>query len=142
MDHAGGRRTGKGGRLSPQHPWLKGTGRLVFIRHNPAVHGGDGQTAPAQRPGRRTVFPLGGIDDVFGQNAVVGFGVLDGGRGLAPGFPGWRHRRGGSRLEDGTWRWSGCNGFVDGTWGRACRNRLMDGSGGGGDWCGLVDGAG
>lgn len=112
----------------------------MFIRQDPAVHRGDGQTAPAQRPGRRTVFPLGGIDDVFGQNAMVGFGFLDGGRGLAPGFPGWRHRRGGGRLEDGTW--SGCNGFVDGSRGRACRDGPVDGSGGGGDWCGFVDGAG
>ncbi len=142
VDHACGRGTGKGGWLSSQPPWLKWTGRLVFIGHDPAAHWRDGQTVASQRPGRQTVFPLGGINDVFGQNAVVGFGVLADGWRLAPGFPVWRCRRGGGRLKDGTWRCCGCYGLVDRAWGRACCDVLMDGSGWVGDWCGLVDWAG
>lgn len=45
MDHAGGRGTGKGGRLSAQDPWLKWTDRTVFIRHDPAAHRGHGEVA-------------------------------------------------------------------------------------------------
>lgn len=52
----------------------------------------------------RAVLALGRVDDVLGQQSVVGFRVLTDNRGLTPGLPQRRHGGGGHGPVDGSRR--------------------------------------
>lgn len=62
------------------------------------------QPMTTQSTRRRAVLALGRVDDVLGQQPVVGFRVLTDNGGLTPGLPQRRHRGGGHGPVDGSGR--------------------------------------